>query len=41
LKHIKEILDQRAQEYIEIVDNPELLEKNKVLSGYKKLDSIL
>ncbi len=41
LRHIKEILDQRAQEYVEIVDNPEILEKNKVLSGYKKLDSIL
>jgi replicative DNA helicase len=41
LRHIREILDQRAQSYVEIVDNPEILEKNKVMSNYKWLDEIL
>ena len=41
LRHIREILDQRAQDYVEIVDNPEILDKNKVLSNYEKLDTIL
>ena len=41
LRHIRDILEWRIQEYIEIVDNPEILEKNKVLSWYKSLDNLL
>ncbi len=41
LQHIKEILDQRVEEYVEIVDNPGILEERKVLSTYGKLDENL
>ena len=41
LVHIRTILDERAKDYMEIIDNPEVLEKDKVFSWYKKLDEIL
>lgn len=41
LVHIREILDERAKNYVEIIDNPEAIEKDKVHSWYKNLDKIL
>jgi len=41
LVHVKEILEKRVEDYMEIVDNPELLDQRKVLSTYKKLDDML
>ncbi len=37
-KHIKEILEQRVEEHMELVDNPEKINENKIMSGYAKLD---
>lgn len=37
-KHIKEILEQRVEEHMELVDNPEKINEHKVMSGYAKLD---
>lgn len=37
-KHIKEILEQRVEEHMELVDNPDKLNEHKVMSGYSKLD---
>lgn len=41
LKHIKDILNQRMEEYMEIVDNPAKLEDMKVNSTYQSLDECL
>ncbi len=41
LIHIKDILDKRVEDYVEIMDNPEILEEKKVLSTYHKLDEHL
>lgn len=40
-KHIKEILNKRIDEYMEIVDNPEKLNENKVNTTYGNLDNLL
>ena len=39
-KHIKEILEQRVEEHMELVDNPEKINENKIMSGYPKLDDL-
>jgi len=41
LKHIKDVLSERIDHYMEVMDNPELNDKNKVLSTYEKLDELL
>ena len=41
LLHIKEILNQRIEEYMEIVDDPWKIDRDKVLSLYSKLDNLL
>ena len=33
-KHIKEILEQRIDEHMALVDNPELINAHKIMSGY-------
>lgn len=37
-KHIKDILEQRVEEHMELVDNPEKINEHKTMSGYPKLD---
>ena len=37
-QHIKEILEQRIEEHMALVDNPELVNQNKIMSGYTQLD---
>lgn len=37
-KHIKEILEQRVEEHMELVDNPDKINEHKIMSGYNKLD---
>ena len=39
-KHIKEILEQRIEEHMAIVDNPELVNEHKIMSGYASLDAM-
>jgi replicative DNA helicase len=34
IKHIKDILSLRIEDYMEILDNPEKLFERKVMSGY-------
>jgi len=41
LVHIKDVLDKRIEDYMELVDNPDLLEARKTLSQYHKLDDML
>lgn len=41
LKHIKEVLDWRSTHYMEIVDDPTILDRNKVWSWYENLDELL
>lgn len=41
LVHIKDVLDKRIEDYMELVDNPNLLEARKTLSQYHKLDDML
>jgi len=41
LRHIKDVLSQRVEAYMEIVDHPERLEERKVNSNYIELDAIL
>ncbi len=41
LRHIKDVLSQRVEAYMEIVDHPERLEERKVNSSYQDLDAIL
>lgn len=40
LKHIKDILDQRVSDYMDIVDNPDIINEGKTLSEYSGLDDI-
>lgn len=39
-KHIKDILEQRIEEHMAMVDNPELIHENKIMSWYKWLDEM-
>jgi len=39
-KHIKEILEQRIEEHMAMVDNPELINEHKTMSGYRGLDEM-
>jgi len=41
LVHIKDILDGRVEDYVQMIDDPEFLNKNKVLSGYQWLDDMV
>lgn len=41
LKHIKDILNQRVEDYMDIVDNPHKLDEQKVLSHFASLDGVL
>jgi replicative DNA helicase len=41
LQHIKDILSQRIEEYMEVVDNPEKAEAKKILSHYHGIDDML
>ncbi len=41
LMHIKDVLNARVEEYMELVDNPEKLEKGKVNTKYTALDDML
>lgn len=41
LMHIKDVLNMRVEEYMELVDNPEKLDLIKVNSAFKDLDDIL
>lgn len=41
LRHIKDVLSQRVEAYMEIVDHPERIEEQKVNSMYIELDNIL
>ncbi len=41
LRHVKDVLSQRIDHYMEIIDNPELGDKHKVMSTYHKLDEML
>ncbi|HKL44396.1 MAG TPA: replicative DNA helicase [Candidatus Absconditabacterales bacterium] len=38
---IKDILNSRVEEYMEIVDNPDKINEKKVFSGYKGIDEML
>ena len=39
-KHIKDILEQRIEEHMAMVDNPELINEHKIMTGYKQLDEM-
>jgi replicative DNA helicase len=41
LMHIKDVLNSRVEEYMELVDNPEKLEQGKVNTKYRDLDEVL
>lgn len=41
LKHIKDVLNTRAEEYMDMVDNPEKHELQKVKTHYTSLDALL
>ena len=41
IKHISDILNTRIEDYMEIVDNPDKINENRVLSGYSYLDDML
>lgn len=41
ITHIKDILNSRVEEYMEIADNPELADVGKTFSGYGQLDKTL
>ncbi len=41
LHHIKDILSQRIEEYMDVVDNPEKAEAKKILSHYNGIDDML
>lgn len=38
--HIKEILEQRIEEHMALVDNPERINDHKIMSGYADLDNM-
>lgn len=39
-KHIKDILEQRIEEHMALVDNPELINEHKIMSWYWELDNM-
>lgn len=39
--HIRDILNLRIEQIMEVVDDPESINNNKVLSGYHKVDDML
>lgn len=41
LRHIKDLLNQRVEDYMDIVDNPHKLEEQKVKSHFSELDNVL
>lgn len=41
IKHIKDILSTRIEDYMEIVDNPEKANEKKVMSAYGGIDEML
>jgi len=41
LMHIKDVLSQRIEDYMEIVDNPDKLEETKVNTAFTALDDVL
>jgi replicative DNA helicase len=41
LLHVKDILNRRMEEYMEIIDNPSKLDDMKVNSTYQELDNVL
>jgi replicative DNA helicase len=41
LQHIKDVLSSRVEDYMELVDNPEKLNEQKVNSNFTDLDDIL
>ncbi|USN54738.1 MAG: AAA family ATPase [Candidatus Peribacteria bacterium] len=41
LRHIKDLLNARVEDYMELVDNPEKIEEMKVFSKYNALDELL
>ena len=41
IQRIKDILDTRVEDYMEIVDNPDKINARKVFSGYKGMDDML
>lgn len=41
LRHIKELLNKRVEEYMDLVDHPEKIEDNKVFSKFSELDELL
>lgn len=41
LMHIKDVLSQRIEDYMEIVDNPDKLEQTKVNTAFTALDDVL
>lgn len=41
LRHIKDVLNTRAEEYMELVDNPDKHEQLKVKTHYTELDAVL
>lgn len=41
MKHIKDVLNTRAEEYMDLVDNPEKHEEIKVKTHYTELDNLL
>jgi replicative DNA helicase len=38
---IKELLDQRVEDYMDLVDHPEKINDKKVMAGYYNLDEML
>ena len=41
IKHIKDILNSRIDNYMDIVDHPEKINENKVMAGYRGMDEML
>ncbi len=41
LIHIRDILSKRIEDYVQIIDNPDIINNSKVLSNFEKLDNLL
>jgi len=41
LQHIKDVLSSRVEDYMELVDNPEKLDEQKVNTNFTDLDDVL
>ncbi len=41
IRHIKDILNTRVEEYMEIVDNPSKADEHKTFAGYSQIDEML